>query len=95
MHSEEGKLKEGKIDVVIENPWKRVVIVGIIIIAFVIITEVVSKFFENLLPKIYANPYFVFAAIIPAVILIAVLLFIFLKRKKKLGNINNKKSSPA
>ncbi len=83
-------MKEKEINIVLKNPWKKVIIVGIVIIAFVIVTEIVSRYSENLLPNIYTNPYFIYVIVIPAVILISVFLFIYFKRKKKFQTILKK-----
>lgn len=64
-----------EMNIVIDSPWKKVVLVGGGIIIFVIITEMVNKYFET-------NPYFIYVLIILAAILTGIF-FIFLKRKNK------------
>lgn len=87
-------MAEKEVNIIIESPWKKIIIVGIIIIAFVIITELLSKYFENLsllqLNLIYTSNYFIYG-IIFLVIISAILIFIYYNKKKK-ETENNKKN---
>ena len=67
--------KENKF--IIESPWKKIIIVGIVIIAFVIATEIISR-------------YFLYAIIALVMILVIILILIFFKRKNKPETANNK-----
>ena len=99
---------EKEINVIIESPWKKIVIVGIVIIAFVIATEVISRYFEdNQLSSIYkiflspgesgpfyTTPYFLYAIIALVAILVIILILILFKRKKNLEVENNEVKKP-
>ena len=83
-------MAEKEINVVIESPWKKIIIVGIVIIAFVIVTELFSRYFEN-------NKLFTFYNILIAlaIILVIILIIVFFKRKNNIlvGKNKAKKSN--
>jgi uncharacterized membrane protein len=97
-----------EINVVMESPWKKIIIVGILIVAFVVATEFVGKGLSKIgsgLKNIHlspesesgafytlSNPYLIYPILIAIILVIGIVIFILLRRHKK-AKIQNVKTT--
>ena len=77
------KIKGNQINVVVESPWKKIIIVGIVIIALVVLVELLGKYFEDKgILSFFKNRYITYSVLIIVVIIAVFLVMRFLKRNK-------------
>ena len=84
-----GNLNQNSI--IVESPWKKIIVVGIFIIILVVITEFIGRFinismFMN--TDLLKNSYLLFFSIIFISLVLIILVIFLIKHKKK--TINNK-----
>lgn len=85
--------KSNWIKVIIENPWKKITIVGALIVALIIVTEIVGNYMGAYLEKI-KNSYFIYPILIIGVLIIIISIFVFIRRYKSKQVITKNMKAP-
>ena len=78
--------QKNKVNITIESPWKKIVIVGALIVVFIIVTEVggnyTGAYLEKINSNLLENSYFSYPALIIVILIIITSIFVFIRRYK-------------
>jgi len=88
-------MTNNEINIIVESPWKKIILVGIILIVFVIAKEMISGYINTLSPAsaLYPIVHSVYTIIIVAIVFVVILviiLFSLLRNKKGVRVKENK-----
>ena len=78
--------QKNKVNITIESPWKKIVIVGALIVVFIIVTEVggnyTGAYLEKINSNLLENSYFSYPSLIIVILIIIISIFVFIRRYK-------------